>query len=69
MFRHKFPLEEEAGKDEIMYQAVYDNVAAFLYDQAKKEKITSDEYENLQEGTDGEEDTDETEDTTEETAE
>ena len=62
-------LEEEAGKDEIMYQAVYDNVAAFLYDQAKKEKITSDEYENLQEGTDGEEDTDETEDTTEETAE
>lgn len=62
-------LEEEAGKDEIMYQAVYDNVAAFLFDQAKKEKITSDEYENLQEGTDGEEDTDETEDTTEETAE
>ena len=62
-------LEEEAGKDEIMYQAVYDNVAAFLYDQAKKKKITSDEYENLQEGTDGEEDTDETEDTTEETAE
>lgn len=40
-------LQNEADKQTLMYEAVYDNVAAFLYDNAKKEAITSEEYEKM----------------------
>ena len=38
---------EQEDRETLMYGAVYDNVAAFLYDSAKKETITDEEYENM----------------------
>lgn len=40
-------IEQEADRETLMYSAVYDNVAAFLYDNAKKETITDEEYEKM----------------------
>lgn len=50
-------LEQETDRESLMYSAVYDNVAAFLYDNAKKETITDEEYEkmNAEEGEEVEE--------------
>lgn len=40
-------LQNEADKQTLMYEAVYDNVVAFLYDNAKKETITEEKYQSM----------------------
>lgn len=40
-------LQNEADKQTLMYEAVYDNVMAFLYDNAKKETITEEKYQSM----------------------
>lgn len=51
-------LEEDAGKDAVEYEGIYENVVKFLYDNANLEDISEEDYDQLT-ASDGAEDVDE----------
>ena len=60
-------MEENEGKDAILYEAVYQNVCEFLYEHAKKKTISEEEYSAMSEEADEAEEDDTSDASIEET--